>query len=117
MSQLIMNAILAEAQAKEAKALANLNNYMTSAVGVGEHPDVVTECSKLIKDIAEARETVQILQSLSTPAPESNPQVQPGPMTGPPDLAGPPRMPDGSLPPKETMREPTKEDLDKLGIK
>ena len=118
MSQLIMNAILAEAQAKEAKALANLNNYMTSAVGVAEHPDVVTECSKLVKEIAEARETVQTLQSLSAPAPESDPQVTEGPQIPPAGtVAGPPRMPDGSLPPKETMREPTKEDLEKLGIK
>jgi len=56
MSQLIMNAIIAEASAKEAKAVANLQNYMANSVGVGEHPDVVTECSKLIKEIAEARE-------------------------------------------------------------
>ena len=119
MSQLIMNAILAEAQAKEARALANLNNYMTNAVGVAEHPDVVTECSKLVKEIAEARETVQTLQSLSAPAPGSDPQVtNEGPQMPPAGtVVGPPRMPDGSLPPKETMREPTKEDLDKLGIK
>jgi len=56
MSQLIMNAILAEANAKEAKAIANLQIYMSNSAGIGEHPDVVAECSKLIKDIAEARE-------------------------------------------------------------
>ena len=64
MSQLIMNAILIEAEAKEAKAVANLQNYMSNSVGVGEHPDVVTECSKLIKQIAEARETKEIVNSL-----------------------------------------------------
>ncbi len=57
MSQLIMNAILAEANAKEAKAIANLQVYMSNPAGIGEHPDVVAECTKLIKDIAEARET------------------------------------------------------------
>tara|TARA_B100001094_G_scaffold294951_1_gene315925 strand:- start:120 stop:359 length:240 start_codon:yes stop_codon:yes gene_type:complete len=56
MSQLIMNAILAEANAKEAKAIANLQVYMSNPAGIGEHPDVVAECSKLVKDIAEARE-------------------------------------------------------------
>ena len=66
MSQLIMNALLKQAEAKEAKAIANLNNYMTNAVGVGEHPDVVTECGKLVKDIAEAREMIETLRSLST---------------------------------------------------
>jgi len=56
MSQLRMNASLAEANAKEAKAIANLQVYMSNPAGIGEHPDVVAECSKLIKDIAEARE-------------------------------------------------------------
>ena len=64
MSQLIMNALLAEANAKEAKAIANLQNYMTNAAGIGEHPDVVTECMKLVKDIAEAREIAETVKSL-----------------------------------------------------
>ena len=64
MSQLIMNALVKEAEAKEAKSLANLQNYMSNPAGIGEHPDLVTECMKLVKDIAEAREilnTVNIL--------------------------------------------------------
>jgi hypothetical protein len=64
MSQLIMNALLAEANAKEAKAIANLNAYMTNAAGIGEHPDVVAECSKLVKDIAEAKEIRQTINNL-----------------------------------------------------
>ena len=64
MSQLIFNAILAEAEAKEAKAVANLQTYMSNAVGVGEHPDVVTECSKLVKEIAEAKEMKETLKGL-----------------------------------------------------
>ena len=64
MSQLIMNALIAEANAKEAKAVANLQNYMSNAVGIGEHPDVVAECMKLVKDIAEAREIKETVNSL-----------------------------------------------------
>ena len=64
MSQLIMNALLKEAEAKEAKAVANLQNYMSSSVGIGEHPDVVTECAKLVKDIAEAREVANTVKDL-----------------------------------------------------
>ena len=64
MSQLIMNALLAEANAKEAKAVANLQNYMSNPVGIGEHPDIVTECMKLVKDIAEAREIKETINSL-----------------------------------------------------
>ena len=64
MSQLIMNALLAEANAKEAKAIANLQNYISNPAGIGEHPDIVAECMKLIKDIAEAREIKETVNSL-----------------------------------------------------
>ena len=63
-ANLIMNALLAEANAKETKALANLQNYMSNSAGIGEHPDVVAECSKLVKDIAEARELKETVTSL-----------------------------------------------------
>ena len=63
-ANLIMNALLAEANAKETKALANLQNYMSSAVGIGEHPDVVAECMKLVKDIAEAKEIKETIKKL-----------------------------------------------------
>ena len=64
MSQLILDAILKQAEAKEATAIANLNNYMQNAAGIGEHPDVVAECMKLVKDIAEARETKETVKAL-----------------------------------------------------
>ena len=64
MSQLIINALLADSQAKEAKAIANLNNYMANPAGIGEHPDIVAECMKLVKDIAEARELRETVQSI-----------------------------------------------------
>jgi hypothetical protein len=65
MSQLIMNALIAEANAKEAKAIANLQNYMSNPAGIGEHPDIVIECEKLVKQIAEAREIKETVISLS----------------------------------------------------
>ena len=52
------------ANAKEAKAVANLQNYMSNSAGIGEHPDIVGECSKLVKDIAEARELRETVTSL-----------------------------------------------------
>ena len=64
MSQMIMNALVAEAEAKEQKALANLQVYMSNPAGIGEHPDVVAECSKLVKDIAEAREVANTVKDL-----------------------------------------------------
>ena len=63
MSKLITNALLLDAQAQEAKAIANLQNYMTNSAGIGEHPDIVEECKKLVKDIAEARELAETVKS------------------------------------------------------
>ena len=63
MSQQIMNALLLDAQAQEAKAIANLQNYMSNPAGIGEHPDIVAECKKLVKDIAEARELAETVKS------------------------------------------------------
>ena len=60
----ILQAVLMEAQAKEAKAVVNLNNYMNNAAGIGEHPDIVGECSKLVKDIQEARDTIDCVNEL-----------------------------------------------------
>ena len=54
MSKLIIDALIAEAKAKEIKALANLQNYLSNPAGIGEHPDIVEECMKLVKDIAAA---------------------------------------------------------------
>lgn len=72
MTQLIMNAIVAEANALESKAVANLQNYMNNPAGIGEHPDIVAECSKLIKDIAEAREMRQTVQSMVNASNQAN---------------------------------------------
>ena len=64
MSQLIINALLADAVAQETKAVANLNNYFNNSAGIGEHPDIVAECKKLIKEVAEAREMKETVQAL-----------------------------------------------------
>ena len=55
---LVVQAIVNSAKSKESRALANLNNYLTNAVGVGEHPDIVAECEKLVKQVIEAREII-----------------------------------------------------------
>jgi len=62
-ADLIMKAVADSAVAKESKAIANLKNYLENSVGVGEHPDIVAECTKLVHDIADARETLSIINS------------------------------------------------------
>ena len=79
-TQLIMNAIIAEANAKEAKAIANLQNYMNNPAGIGEHPDIVGECNKLVKDIAEAREMRETVHSIVNVANQANQTQQQTPV-------------------------------------
>ena len=67
MSNLIFSALYKEAQAKEAKALALLQNYLENSVGVGEHPDIVEETRKLVCDIHDSREMMKTLEDLTTP--------------------------------------------------
>ena len=64
MSKFIVEAIKAEAVAKEAKAIANLENYLSNAVGVGQHPDIVSEFVKLLKEAAEAKEILDTCERL-----------------------------------------------------
>ena len=63
-SQLILGAIEADAIAKRSKAVANFNIYLQNAAGIGEHPDIVEECSKLIQDIGEADSTIETLRRI-----------------------------------------------------
>tara|TARA_A200000159_G_C7175951_1_gene277439 strand:+ start:109 stop:348 length:240 start_codon:yes stop_codon:yes gene_type:complete len=53
--QLLKTALL-QFQAAHAKAQSNLEIYLRSAAGIGEHPDVVAEIVTLVNAITEAEE-------------------------------------------------------------
>ena len=61
----ILNAVAAKATADEAKAIANLKVYLTNPAGIGEHPDVVGEVTKLLKDMQEARDLFQVTKEIA----------------------------------------------------
>ena len=61
---LIIDALKAKYVAKRLEAIANLQTYLSTAVGVGEHPDIVSECDKLINTISEAEGKLQTLNIL-----------------------------------------------------
>ena len=65
LSNLIINALLKEAQAKEAKAIVILQNYFDNSAGIGEHPDIVEECSKQLKELADVSEAIKLLNQLT----------------------------------------------------
>ena len=62
LQQNLINAIRSHFTAKRDRAMANLNNYLNNPVGVGEHPDVVEECVKLIQDLSDADDVLDTLE-------------------------------------------------------
>ena len=62
MTQEIINALIAKYNADIIIARTNLNNYLKNSVGVGEHPNIVGECDKLIELISAAEGKVETLR-------------------------------------------------------
>ena len=60
----IVQALNAKFQADKLKAIANLSNYLNNAVGVGENPDVVEECEKLVTAITDANGKIETLNEI-----------------------------------------------------
>ena len=60
----IINALNAKFTAEKLTAFANLTNYMNNPAGIGEHPDIVTECEKLVEAISSADGKLQTLTQL-----------------------------------------------------
>jgi len=64
MSKQIVDALQAKYIAEKLEAIANLQNYLSNPVGVGEHPNIVTECDKLVNVIGDANGKLQTLQEM-----------------------------------------------------
>ena len=62
MRRAILDALEAQYQADIAHADATLKIYFESSVGLGEHPQHVEECNKLIDKIANAKEKLEVLK-------------------------------------------------------
>ena len=68
----IIQALNAKFQADKLKAIANLSNYLNSPAGVGEHPDIVSECEKLVEAIASADGKIESLNEILPKNVENN---------------------------------------------
>lgn len=64
--QSILAALEAQFVADRARAVANLNTYMNSPVGVAEHPDVIAEATTLLKAIDAADSCLATMQRITT---------------------------------------------------
>ena len=58
----ILQALEDRYNAQISEADATLKIYMEQSVGIGEHPQHIDECDKLISKIAEAEDKLKILQ-------------------------------------------------------
>lgn len=63
----VVNALVFSYQADLQKAKANLINYLNNPVGVGEHPDIVGECKKLVDDMEHAKGCLDIIKNMFPP--------------------------------------------------
>ena len=62
-----VNALVLTYQANLQVAKANLLTYLENSVGVGEHPDTVGECAKLVDKMAHAKGCLDLLQAMFPP--------------------------------------------------
>ena len=59
----IVDALEKKYEAQMAQAEANIKVYMENPVGVGEHPNIVQEVEKLLKEIKDAKEMLDELKN------------------------------------------------------
>lgn len=62
MKRAILDALEAKYHADIAHADAILKIYLENSVGIGEHPQHIEECDKLVEKIAEARDKLDVLK-------------------------------------------------------
>tara|TARA_A100001391_G_scaffold117430_1_gene79558 strand:+ start:127 stop:381 length:255 start_codon:yes stop_codon:yes gene_type:complete len=62
MKQAILQALEDRYNAQISEAEATLKIYFENSVGIGEHPQHIEECDKLIEKIAEAEDKLQVLK-------------------------------------------------------
>ena len=62
LKDVIIQALEDKYNAQISEAEATLKIYFTNSVGIGEHPQHIEECDKLINKIAEAEDKLQVLK-------------------------------------------------------
>tara|TARA_R100001510_G_C7632174_1_gene190846 strand:+ start:428 stop:640 length:213 start_codon:yes stop_codon:yes gene_type:complete len=62
MKRAILDALEARYNAEMAESDATLKIYLENSVGIGEHPQHIDECDKLVEKIANAKEKLDVLK-------------------------------------------------------
>ena len=58
----MLEALKKRYEAQIAEAIATINIYLKSSVGIGEHPQHIDEVDKLIEKISAAEEKLEVLK-------------------------------------------------------
>jgi len=61
MKDKLHTALVSKYQAQKDEALATLEVYYNNAVGIGEHPQIVEEMSKMLEKLANAEDCLNVL--------------------------------------------------------
>ena len=64
MKKQIIQALIAHYNANILKNEVLVRNYLENAAGIGEHPDIVEECVKIVDAIAAARDGRDIVAAI-----------------------------------------------------
>tara|TARA_B000000557_G_C20674587_1_gene400354 strand:+ start:82 stop:291 length:210 start_codon:yes stop_codon:yes gene_type:complete len=65
MRQMIMEALKAKYFGVMKEAQANIEIYLESPVGIGEHPDIIAAIDSQLAILAEAQEKFQVLEEFN----------------------------------------------------
>lgn len=61
-----VQALRAKYQAQRLEAIATLEVYIKNAAGIGEHPQIIEEMDKLVRDVADADDCLAALDQIFT---------------------------------------------------
>ena len=60
----ILNGLALHLESEKVKAKVGLDNYLHNSAGIGEHPDIMGECVKLVHQLDEADSALKTLREI-----------------------------------------------------
>lgn len=64
MANLKLEALRAKYNARRLEAIATLDVYMSSSAGIGEHPQIIEEMDKLVQQVADADDCLEVINRI-----------------------------------------------------
>ena len=62
MKEILLKALEAHFESKVLKNRALLQNFLTNSCAIGEHPDIVEECIKIVDELGSAQDSLDIVK-------------------------------------------------------